>query len=550
MLPGLDATPATPAHLPVISEIDDQPRNGKSLARRVSGSFYTHELIGRHLSAAMAERAATRNSAVTSLIDPFCGDGRLVAWLLEALRPGLDKPLEIHLWDIDNDAVANAVTKLQGAITRLELTADVHAWVGDTFTRARDVTQRFDAVITNPPWELLKPDRRELAAMSPEQAKRHIADIRRLDRSLQELYPTSLPTKRFAGWGTNLARVGTEVALTLTAEHGVCGVVSPSSLFADSNSERLRRWILDEFNLAEIAYFPAEAKLFDSVDVPCVTLVADTHPRAAGSVRMVRFGASRQIIDNALVQPSSTWLQSGAYVLPVSLGPTGVHILESLSQLPLFGALEDEVLWAGREIDETQRARFLLPQGNHPFYKGGNIRRFGILNEVTEFIDPLLVRLPASVGHHRLVWRDVSRPNQKRRVQATLIPPGWVTGNSLSVAYLRQAEDVEELARLLGLVASIPFEYQLRSILSTGHVSLTSVRRVRLPDLRGNLSVKALAEPVLRALAGDPQAETEVEVLAARAYGIDRATWETMFEAFTKVSPAERQALLAAWDKG
>src|SRR6202012_20063 len=100
-----------------------------------------------------------------------------------------------------------------------------------------------------------------------------------------------------------------------------------------------------------------------------------------------------------------------------------------------------------------------------------NVRRYGVADQPSLYVDETRVKLPRSVDHPRLAWRDVSRPNQKRRVQATLIPSGWVTGNSLGVAYDREG-NLNRLAALLAIFNSLVFEYQLRASLSTGHISL------------------------------------------------------------------------------
>jgi Alw26I/Eco31I/Esp3I family type II restriction m6 adenine DNA methyltransferase len=539
-------------HVAVLNGHGALPQNGKSLLRRATGQFYTHELIGRHLArgivAQLPELEARREIRI---IDPFCGDGRLIVWFLEeASRAGVTTRSRVTLWDCDEAAVAHAVAKVQAAAQRLGLHIAIDHIVGDSFTLAapNESPGPYDVVITNPPWELVKPDRRELARVDDVTAAAYLSALRAFDRRLRDDYPDAQPTRRFAGWGTNLARVGTDLALRLVTAQGICGVVSPSSLFADSNSEVLRARLFNEMVVSEITYFPAEARLFESVDVPCLTFVASRRPSAMVAPVLTRFDCDRRIEDRTRIRVSKDRLRELGYVVPVSLGARGLTLLDAMAGLPRFASLEGqhrEGLWAGRELDETRKERYLTGTSEHPFAKGVNVCRFGITRKPALHVDPSRVQLPPSVRHPRLVWRDVSRPNQKRRVQATLIPPGWVTGNSLGVGLFRD-NNLLRLASLLALMSSIPFEYQLRSMLSTGHISLSTVRRVHLPRLSEPL-VERLGALAVAVMDGCPTAEAELEVEVARFYGLDKESWATMFDAFPKLAERERVGLLEGW---
>lgn len=520
----------------------------KSLLQRATGRFYTHELIGRQLARAIVTHTRVLDADDLHVIDPFCGDGRLVEWLLEEASPSVARSWHIALWDCDDAAVEAAVTRVRRAAERRAVQVTLDASVGDTFARALTASGRYQVVVTNPPWELVKPDRRELTRMTAEVAEQYVAALRAFDSRLRADYPDAQPERRFAGWGTNLARVGTDVALQLVAAGGACGVVSPSSLFADSNSEALRRRLFEEMTITNVTHYPAEARLFDGVDVPCVTFVAVRRRSRRVSPTVTRFDSSRRVADSRRVTLSHERLHANGFVLPVAFGAAGVELLDQLATLPRFVDLEGnhrEGLWAGRELDETRKERYLTDSGTYTFAKGVNVRRFGIAQSPALFIDPDRIALPRSVKHPRLAWRDVSRPNQRRRVQATLIPPGWVTGNSLGVAYFRD-DNLLRLTALLALVSSIPFEYQLRSMLSTGHVSLATMRRVHLPCLDESLCER-LGSLAVSAMDGVSEAEVDLEAEAAKAYGLDLGSWELMLRSFPKLTGREIDSLLARW---
>jgi Alw26I/Eco31I/Esp3I family type II restriction m6 adenine DNA methyltransferase len=360
-------------------------------------------------------------------------------------------------------------------------------------------------------------------------------------------FPTSQPSRRFAGWGTNLSRVGTEVALRLTADGGVCGVVAPSSLLADATTAALRRWMLDEFALVDVTHWPAEARLFENVDVPCLSLVA-VRGAEHRHTRLARIGADRTVEDEGDVELDKRWLSRRQYAVPVMHGAEGIRLLRKLDVHPTFAALEgrhEGGLWAGRELDETRRRDFTRPTGERPFVRSlhiGRLRRPALPSD--EFIDVSQRPVQGSADDTRLVWRDISRPSQKRRIHATLLPAGPVTGNSVSVAHFRDG-NLPRLLALLGFVSSMPFELQVRSLLMTNHVSLSVMRAGRLPPLDGPAAAQ-VAEVTYACLGGEPGAEARLERAAAEAYGLDHETWSRIADTF-RLDAAERGAFDEAW---
>jgi Alw26I/Eco31I/Esp3I family type II restriction m6 adenine DNA methyltransferase len=532
-------------HLALIEQADRTVLNGKSVQRRAAGQFYTHPLIGRALARQVAERVPSGAKRV-SVIDPFAGDGRLVCWLIEVLASMGVEHVETSLWDQDAEAVevAREAVRLAGAAAGVS--TDVEAWAGDTFNRAASERRRWSAVVTNPPWELIKPDRREMEMLPEDLRDGYVTELKALDRRLATDFPTSQPSRRFAGWGTNLSRVGTEVALRLTADQGVCGVVCPSSLLADSTTVALRRWLLEDFALTDATHYPAEARLFEGVDMPCCTIVTMRGAKQNG-MRLSRMAADHSVADTASIVLSDSWLRQRDYSIPVEFGVKGMKLLRELDQHPRFARLEmptQDGLWAGRELDETNRASFTIGAGSHPFVRSRHVHRLQPVEPPSEFLDTSRRAVPASVRYTRLAWRDIARPSQLRRIHASILPPGPVSGNSVSVAYFRDRSLQRTLA-LLAVVSSLPFEFQVRSLLMTHHLSLSVMRAARTPIFVPSL-VEKLAKAAARCLAGDLGASAKLEVTAARAYGLSHTSWSSIASHFG-LSEQERASLDSAW---
>jgi Alw26I/Eco31I/Esp3I family type II restriction m6 adenine DNA methyltransferase len=515
----------------------------KSLISRAAGQFFTHPTIAAHLVSALMNLLPSKP---ISVVDPFAGDGRLLVALLKALsQRGWDKLLRIALWERDAQVLKFARRDVRLLASTCGIPITLETRVCDTFRVASGSAEKFDLVLTNPPWEILKPDRRELKHLTGKDRDLYLSRLKREDEFLSQSYPLSQPNRKFSGWGTNLSRVGTEAAMRLVKKEGLCAVVSPLSLFADQVSENLRRTIVSDYELKDLAYFPAEGRFFKNVDQPAVTFVAKKrHPQRLRPL-ISAYNSSGELAVRSRVVVRRSLVKSTGYCLPLQLGPGGFEILSFFRELPRLADLESspESLWVGRELDETDRQAFLSTRGKHPFLKGQMIKRFTIAEQPKFFIRADGPRIPPSASHNRLVWRDVARPNQARRMHATMIPASWVTGNSLNVAFFRN-DDITRLKALLAIMNSIAFEVQVRALLATAHVSLGVVRRVHIPDLTNRNVVLPLSAWVDRCLSGDLQAAVHFEVAVAKAYGIAKRRFRQLLKFFPSLPELHTKRIL------
>ncbi|QJB43219.1 Alw26I/Eco31I/Esp3I family type II restriction adenine-specific DNA-methyltransferase [Dolichospermum flos-aquae] len=529
-----------------------------NLLIKTTGKFYTPKFIGERLvDSVLTVASRTENTGELSVIDPFCGDGRLIVWLLERVLifPSLtNRSWRIEIWDCDEQAVIQAKQAIEKMANYIGINFTLSAFSHDSFAyfisqfrgRQTDNKPQFDITITNPPWEVIKPDRRDLERLDEQTESMYIESLRALSQKLKNNFPLSMPRKMFAGWGINLARIGLEVATHLTTNHGVTGIVSPISFLSDQNSEPLRKWLLTNHAIKYIDYFPSESRLFEGVDQTCVNITIQAN-NPGQKTFTYKFDKDLSCIEyHQELNLSESFLKSNSYVIPVYSNQSQLNHLLKFSELETLGDLQgnDEgQLWTGRELDETGHTSYLSLKGYYPFIKGKMIERLTRVNQPSMFIDPdKKLNIPPSVKYPRIVWRDVSRTTQKRRVQATIIPKNWVTGNSLGVAHFR-TDNFSKLYTLLGIMSSLPFEFQVRSMLSTSHVSVGVLRKTRIPPITSELTTK-LVPMIERKLAGNVTAEVEIEIVVAKAYGLDSQGLAEIMQSFPKLTPEECQNLL------
>lgn len=533
-----------------IAEKVSEKLSGKHIAQKNSGKFYTPKEIALPLidQVIKASNLNTR-TGIVSIIDPFCGDGRLLSWLLSRVS-NKNINLEVHLWDYDKDAVDFAYSELLKLSENSKGKIKIYSKKVDAFSEFFNDNQGvYDIVITNPPWEVVKPDSGELSKIFDQKTKDlYINSLKDFSLRLSNNFPLSQPSKTYGGWGVNLARVGTELAIRLTKEGGITALVTPSSIFADQNSCEIRKWIFEHNNLSSLNIFPAEFKLFKNVDQPSVSFILK-RSETQEELQISNYLNKEDII----VKDVRGLLEKTDYILPISIASSlnQLELLSSLSHFPQFCELaETDQIWIGRELDETNHKSWLSTEGQYRFVKGRNVDRFLLGNESGMFINQSALKcvVPASANYHRVAWRDVARPTQKRRVIATMIPPGYVTGNSLGVLYVPDEPNQNKLKALLGLISSFVFEFQLRAHLATAHVSAGVMKKMRIPEWNKKLEVE-ISNLVHNRLEGDPVSEAKMEIFIAKSYGLNRNQFADMLSAFPKITPEEKSYLLdnKAW---
>src|SRR6185503_12032800 len=109
---------------------------------------------------------------------------------------------------------------------------------------------------------------------------------------------------------------------------------SPSSLLADQMSQSLREVIFEDFELADLAYFPAEARLFKNVDQAVISLVGIKHNRPKYRTKISLYGSSGQRQSSCLRTINPSELRRDEYCLPLQLGPAGFGIIAKLRGFP------------------------------------------------------------------------------------------------------------------------------------------------------------------------------------------------------------------------
>lgn len=468
--------------------------NNKSLTQRLTGKFYTPAEIGKQLSSDICDLIPLHSNSL-SIIDPFCGDGRLIEWLLIELATRKEyfplENIEISLWDCDKYAVELAEEKIRSL--NLFKNLKINSLATDSFFEVANFVGKYDICITNPPWEVLKPDSRELSNLDDEQRAEYIQLLKNKSFMLESMFPQSRSLRRFSGWGTNLARCGIETALRLLSQNGIFGIVAPSTILGDQSSARLRMWLFEQNKISHLRYYPAEARLFENVDQGVTCLIGLKDGETAHEITAKIHTSDLKNINDLCLQLST--LASQDYSIGFNANQNIITVMEKISNFPKLSSFEGSSngeIKLGRELDETGLIAKLSASGPYIFLKGKYVARYKILDHETVKIGTNM-SIPKSADKSRIGWRDVSRQSMPRRMQATIIPPGTVTGNSVNIALIHGDNNDEVLRALLAIINSSIFEMQSRLLISTNHLSVGAVRNFRVPNIKDRKVISCIS---------------------------------------------------------
>ena len=494
------------------------------------GKFYTdYDIANKMMQILCKNYILNLFSSDIRIIDPFCGDGRLIISLLAELlkNPMLScKKIFISIWDIDDVAVKEAKHAIEGFCISNKMQYEIDFCKTDAFVECENIQGTYDICVTNPPWGLLKPQKLFSKSNGKDVLNKYREAIEQYDLFMKDAFSLSQPSSKFGKWGTNLARCGTEVALRLIKRDGICGIVSPASLFNDQVSNKLRGWIFEKFKVINISYYPAELKLYGSADISSVTIVikgGETDQSLNVRTYSNRDTYKEKKIDKAVFE----YIKRTGYCIPLKTGIEAIPIMMNLEQLPSTKEFCDKAnLHFTRELDETRVREKLLPAGNIEFAKGYMVDRYTFTGD-SLFLNEDMVIPPQSSYMSKVVWRDVSRDSQRRRIKATLLPPGYICGNSLGVICGNET-DLPSLKMLLAIMNSMVYEYQARSMLVSNHVSAGIVKQIRVPQTD---MVAGIVELVDKQLHGE-DVEDAIELAVAQLYNLSPNEYKIIVNSF------------------
>jgi hypothetical protein len=414
----------------------------------------------------------------------------------------------------------------------------------------------FDAVLGNPPWEMLRADHGD--GDSRAAARRAAAAAIRFTRD-------SGAYQAQGDGHANRYQLFVERAVALTRHGGRIGLVLPSGLATDQGSAALRRMVLSRCDVDSLVGIDNRQAIFPIHRSVRFLLMSATAGRATGRIAChfdVGTTAGVEAIDDddsgatavALTPSAIERLSGPSLVIPQLRSAVDLQVCERAASLfPPLGSDQGWNARFGRELNATDDRLLLRARGRGlPVLGGRHLEPFradvGAATRAISVRDAVRTLGVGRIDRPRLAYRDVASATNRLTLIAAVVPAGVVTTHT--VFCLRSDLAARDQLLLCGLFNSLVVNYLVRLRVTT-HVGIATVERLPVPRReqapRRARRIASLARLLSRRMNAAAFAVLNAE--AAHMYRLDRAELAHVLGTFPLVDRADRSAALAAFDR-
>jgi len=414
----------------------------------------------------------------------------------------------------------------------------------------------FDAIIGNPPWEMLRGDRGDVDTRNTARtAAARLTDFAR---------GSGVYTAQGDGH-VNLYQLFLERSLALLRNGGRLGMVLPSGLATDRGAAPLRRALMDRTRIDSLlslenreGMFPVHRSLKflllsatgggRTTAIPCHFGIRG--PEALD--RIPELGPDRDAV--TLTRPLLEQLSGEQIAVPDVRSQRDVEILHGIAfSTPALGDPGGWGVRFGRELNATDDRRHFDRCGEGlPIVEGKHLHPFTVdvaaaHLRIAPGIAATLVDPARTFGRARLGYREVASATNRLTLIAAIVPEGTITTHT--VFCLKEPLDGESQWYLCGMLNSFVANYLVRLRVGT-HVSSGIIDRLPVPAPRRDAPRFREIVELSTSLATRPLeigAYARLQALAAREYGLESSQFHHILDTFPLVPLSERDAALAAF---
>ncbi|MDH6104983.1 putative DNA binding domain-containing protein [Anabaenopsis tanganyikae CS-531] len=433
---------------------------------------------------------------------------------LQALRQDIDAKKaeaqnnlnDILLQEFKKLRIKYEEVQLNGKSQKRDLTlADIEAFQpfhwGYEFDEILQKNKKgFDAIITNPPWEIFKPNAREFFLQHNELVRKTKMNIKEFEKEQKKLLQTpkiaeawlqyqsefphvsayyrsaeqyknqiSVVNGKKSGTDINLYKLFVEQCFNLLRKGGECGIIIPSGIYTDLGTKQLREMLFTQTKIDAVFGLSNERFIFEGVDHRfkfCLLTFEKggvtnsfrsafrIDPREAVRVNEIELFLQNHDEHIQISVPLIRRLSPDSLSVMEFKKEVDINIAEKMLKFPLLGEKINGKwnLRLTREFDMTNDSKLFQQQpgkGKLPLYEGKMIHQFTHLYAQPRYwVDEqkgrkaLLGKNGIDEGQdldyqtYRLGFRSVASSTNERSLISSIVPQSVFCGNSLLVSQI------------------------------------------------------------------------------------------------------------------
>ena len=443
--------------------------------RKLSGSYYTPFFIAESIT--KKTLVAKKN---IKILDPCCGTGTFLSAVCKFLYSKKFSKEEIinsiYAFDINNDAliiakfIICAELKLSEELTKkflnnnnfINIDSLLMDYPDQNLFSEKSLDIKFDYIVTNPPYERLKPDGYSVEGKN---------DI--------ENYIKKIKSKRYnlsLTGNLNLYKLFLEKILRIIEySNGKAGLIIPSTFTNDLSCSKIRKFIIKNNIIKEIILLPESAKTFVGVNQAFAILILDF--RNKDKNKNIKIGKIKKRTDLLRVNFDEVNLSFIEQLFPKELNipMLSANEMKLFKHLKKFPILKDNkaIINKRGEVDLTVYKKFITI-GEKKLIKGKNIEEYSLKNDFEKInIKGFYEKSKSNnkfIDHRRLACQQISNIDSKKRLKFAEIKPGFLLGNSLNFLAFNN-ENKDYFFGIYAICNSILLDWFFKVTSSNNHIN-------------------------------------------------------------------------------
>lgn len=446
----------------------------------------------------MADRILSSEDSNVDVLDPSAGYGSLLAAILITAKNKGATLTSISAIEIDSftsnnlEKILKRVVELLGVDTRIKiLNIDAIEYLSDGLGHLFGHSKRYHKIIMNPPYGRIKflksyltnrETRTSNLKLSFEEQEKSIRS-----KTKELMIKLDILSSKL-GFKTNIreySKIFVALSISNLAPNGQMSIITPSTWLGDKDSYDLRKHIVDNQYLDQVILFPEDSGLFETVNQH--TAVSIFSKQRKDSFEIVSdYDFASQLGDNSRAYYSDL-RKADPKLLKISKHNSDYdQIISTLKKNVNIGSIGDlknlrgEIdLSLNKDLVTSEKTKYRLIRGDHIeryiLHPSKKSKRDGFIDEKKilgktgsspKFKDSL---------NFRIVGRQCSYLNKKRRLDFALVRPGNFVGNSCNYLLFKSDNDLkkpsQKLLALLGMLNSSMLEWYFRLYNSNNHVA-------------------------------------------------------------------------------